>query len=524
MLNDRKVRIGMVNFINTAPLYDTWQRTVNRPEWNVVEASPSVLNRMLFANELDMGLVSSQEYAVHPQDYLILDDISISASGPVGSVFLFSRCDPKELTDKTLLLSGQSQTSVSLVKIILEKFYHVFPKYAVGSALEAQENKNIEAVLAIGDEALVLAQNKTYPYMIDLSKIWYEKTSLPFVFAIWAIRKEFCSENPELVMEIQHELLRCRNKGKQDLKNISERVAPRVSMDSEACYEYLCGIEHDLSPDKKKGLIRFIEYLIERGEGVAEALPLNIFSSVEEKAVAGEATQSAEEKKRFVREKFASISDKYDLLNSLLSLKVDSYWRWVTTRELKEFPEGAILDLCAGTLPLSLELTRQAAVRKVVAIDFCEEMLLSGLKTLPEDERRERITAVCGDGEEIPAASEKFWGVTVAFGVRNLARTEKGLAEMWRVLKPGGKLLILEFSRPRNVFFKPVYNFYLNLVLPKIAGLVSGDKEAYEYLASSIEKFYEPEELLAMIKEAGFSRQYYRPLTMGIVTLYIGIK
>jgi len=108
--------------------------------------------------------------------------------------------------------------------------------------------------------------------------------------------------------------------------------------------------------------------------------------------------------------------------------------------------------------------------------------------------------------------------------VRNLARTEKGLAEMLRVLKPGGKLLILEFSRPRNAFFKPIYNFYLNRVLPKIAGLVSGDKEAYEYLASSIAKFYEPEELLAMMKEAGFSRQNYRPLTMGIVTLYIGVK
>jgi len=237
-----------------------------------------------------------------------------------------------------------------------------------------------------------------------------------------------------------------------------------------------------------------------------------------------ETTQTAEEKKRFVRDKFSSISKDYDFLNSLLSLKVDSYWRWVTTRELKEFPEGAILDLCAGTLPLSLELTRQAPARNVVAIDFCEDMLLSGLKTLPDDERRKRITAVCGDGEEIPAASDKFWGVTVAFGVRNLAQTQKGLVEMWRVLKPNGKLLILEFSRPRNAFFKPLYNFYLNRVLPKVAGLVSGDKEAYEYLASSIAKFYEPEELLSMMKEAGFSRQYCRPLTMGIVTLYIGIK
>ena len=237
-----------------------------------------------------------------------------------------------------------------------------------------------------------------------------------------------------------------------------------------------------------------------------------------------EKIKSAEEKKIFVRDKFAAISNKYDFLNSLLSLKVDRYWRWVTTRQLKEFPDGAVLDLCAGTLPLSLELTRQAKKRTVVAVDFCEDMLRSGLKTLPDDERRNRIGAVCGDGEEIPAASGKFWGVTVAFGVRNLTNTEKGLAEMYRVLKPGGKLLILEFSRPRNTFFKPIYNFYLNRILPKVAGLVSGDKEAYEYLARSIAEFYEPEELQAMIREAGFSRQYYRPLTMGIVTVYVGIK
>jgi demethylmenaquinone methyltransferase/2-methoxy-6-polyprenyl-1,4-benzoquinol methylase len=240
--------------------------------------------------------------------------------------------------------------------------------------------------------------------------------------------------------------------------------------------------------------------------------------------VALETVQSAEEKKRFVRDKFAAISNKYDFLNSLLSLKVDGYWRWVTTRELKEFPEGAILDLCAGTLPLSLELTRQAPKRIVVAVDFCEDMLRSGLQSLERHDRKNRINAVCGDGEEIPAASEAFWGVTVAFGVRNLARTEKGLAEMYRVLKPGGKMLILEFSRPRNTFFKPVYNLYLHRILPKIAGMVSGDKEAYEYLASSIAEFYEPEKLLAMIKEAGFSRQYCRPLTMGIVTIYIGVK
>lgn len=231
-----------------------------------------------------------------------------------------------------------------------------------------------------------------------------------------------------------------------------------------------------------------------------------------------------EEKKKFVRDKFASISSKYDLLNSLLSFQIDRYWRWKTTRLLKEFPEGPVMDLCAGTLPLSLELTRQAKKRNVLSVDFCEDMLRSGVTALPNDHRTPRIFPVCGDGEQIPAPSDTFWGCTVAFGVRNLSQTQQGLNEMYRILKPKGKLLILEFSRPTNPIIKPLYNFYLNKVLPKIAGLVSGDKEAYEYLASSIAAFYEPEELLKMMRTAGFMETQRKPLTFGIVSIYIGIK
>ncbi len=234
--------------------------------------------------------------------------------------------------------------------------------------------------------------------------------------------------------------------------------------------------------------------------------------------------QQPDEKKKFVREKFSAISPTYDKVNSLLSMQIDRYWRWKTTRLLQEFPAGQVLDLCAGTLPLSLELTRQAKQRLVLAVDFCEDMLKAGMKTLPNDHRKPRIFPVCGDGEQIPAPTDTFWGCTVAFGVRNLARTQQGLCEMHRVLKPTGKLLILEFSRPTNFIVKPVYNFYLNQVLPKVAGIVSGDKEAYEYLASSIAAFYEPEELLSMMREAGFSQVERKPLTFGIVSIYVGVK
>ncbi len=231
-----------------------------------------------------------------------------------------------------------------------------------------------------------------------------------------------------------------------------------------------------------------------------------------------------DDKKQFVRDKFSAISRHYDLLNSLLSMQIDRYWRWKTTRLLKNFPEGPVLDLCAGTLPLSLELTRQAKKRQVLAVDFCEDMLKSGKKGLPDDDRKNRIFPVCGDGEEIPAPSDTFYGCTVAFGVRNLARTLQGLREMYRVLRPGCSLLILEFSRPGNPVIKPLYSFYLNKVLPFVAGMVSGDKEAYQYLASSIAAFYEPEELLAMMREAGFTRVQRKPLSFGIVSIYIGCK
>jgi demethylmenaquinone methyltransferase/2-methoxy-6-polyprenyl-1,4-benzoquinol methylase len=234
--------------------------------------------------------------------------------------------------------------------------------------------------------------------------------------------------------------------------------------------------------------------------------------------------QSPDAKRQFVREKFSSISGRYDFLNSLLSLRIDRYWRWRTTRLLREFPDGWVLDLCTGTLPLSLELTRQAKARKVLAVDFCEDMLRAGVKSLPADDRGNRIMPVCGDGEVIPAASGMFWGCTVAFGVRNLSRALQGLREIHRILRPSGKLLILEFSRPTNPVVKPFYALYLNQVLPAVAGLISGDREAYQYLASSIAAFHEPSELLTMMREAGFTNVTRQPLSFGIVSIYIGIK
>ena len=234
--------------------------------------------------------------------------------------------------------------------------------------------------------------------------------------------------------------------------------------------------------------------------------------------------RSLEEKKDYVRETFASISHRYDFLNSLLSLLFDRCWRWRIARLLRDIPEGPVLDLCAGTFPLSRELARQAANRQVFSLDFCENMLKIGIKKVQDDPCNARIFPVCGDGEMIPAGGEVFSGCTVAFGVRNLADIRKGLAEIHRVLRPEGRLLILEFSRPSNRLFKPFYTAYLHHIMPCIAGVCTENKEAYKYLAQSIALFYESEELLAMMREAGFTAVERRPLTLGIVSIYLGRK
>jgi len=271
-------RIGMVNFINTAPLYEVWRQTVRRPEWLVTEAAPAVLNSLLHAGELDLGFVSSQEYALHSEQYRILGDLSISATGPVGSVFLFSRLPWEDLDRKPVLLSSQSQTSASLIKIILEEFYQVRPCYEVGTiSADAGAFPRAAAVLAIGDEALRMARNRdSYPHVLDLSQAWQERTGLPFVFAVWAVREEFCQKDPDTVCAVHQELLRCIGQGREELLAISARVAGRIPMDPEQCYQYLRGVEYDLSEEKQESLRRFFGYLIKRGEVPATALPLKI--------------------------------------------------------------------------------------------------------------------------------------------------------------------------------------------------------------------------------------------------------
>ena len=276
---DNIARIGIVNYLNTAPIHQRWKDSVTRSDWELVEDAPAVLNSKLDEGQIDLGFVSSFEYAKHPEKYKILSGLSISANGPVASVVLLSHVPIDQLDKNDILLTSQSETSVELVKIILEEFHGVNPVYHSGDILKAEEEE-FKAVLAIGDDALRLVESSTYLYQFDLGDIWKRKTGLPFVYAVCAVREDFCEREPKMLSEIHRELLRCRDEGAENLDEICEISAKRIPLSKQKCRDYLEAIQYDLTPKKCKALESFFEILIRRGSVSDQALPLKMFANL----------------------------------------------------------------------------------------------------------------------------------------------------------------------------------------------------------------------------------------------------
>jgi len=275
-------RIGMVDFIITAPIYETWKRSVWQNNCEIVQGSPTVLSKKLAEGDLDMGFVSILEYGNHPDRYSILSGLSMSATGSEegpGSVFLFSHVPPNQLDEAEILLCSKSETAVGLVKIVLEEFFGVKPFYTSGD-ITGVEAGEFNAVLAIGDDALRIAAGSTYLYQMDLANIWRRETGLPFVFAVCMARQEFCLGSKELLAGIHKELLRCRDEGVSDLKGICSIAAPRIPMSVARCCSYLETIEYDLDDQKQKALTSFFQLLVKRGEIDEGCLPLKICSNL----------------------------------------------------------------------------------------------------------------------------------------------------------------------------------------------------------------------------------------------------
>lgn len=228
-------------------------------------------------------------------------------------------------------------------------------------------------------------------------------------------------------------------------------------------------------------------------------------------------------KKSQVELMFNNISSKYDLLNHLLSAGIDIKWRKKAIKSLEEIAPKKILDVATGTADFAIE-SLSLNPEKVVGIDISQGMLDYGDKKLKKLALNDKISLQKGDSENLPFDDNFFDAVIVAFGVRNFENLSKGLENMYRVLRPGGKVVILEFSKPKSFPFKQLYNFYFKGILPTIGKMVSKDNSAYKYLPESVDAFPDGDKFLDVLTNVGFNSTKCKPLTLGISSIYTGIK
>ncbi|MBI3411000.1 MAG: bifunctional demethylmenaquinone methyltransferase/2-methoxy-6-polyprenyl-1,4-benzoquinol methylase UbiE [Planctomycetes bacterium] len=227
-----------------------------------------------------------------------------------------------------------------------------------------------------------------------------------------------------------------------------------------------------------------------------------------------------------IRRMFGHIAPSYDLLNHLLSLNIDHYWRWRTTKLVPPLGSEPILDLCTGTGDLAFAYDRAAGGRvPIVGADFCREMLR--LAEVKRNRRKAdgRIRFLEADAQHLPFADNQFQITTVAFGLRNITDTERGIREMVRVTRSGGKVAILEFSQPEGSLLGGMYRFYFRRILPLVGQTISRSKDnAYRYLPESVMEFPNGAALAERLRRHGLSEVTWHPLTLGIATLYVGKK
>jgi demethylmenaquinone methyltransferase/2-methoxy-6-polyprenyl-1,4-benzoquinol methylase len=228
-------------------------------------------------------------------------------------------------------------------------------------------------------------------------------------------------------------------------------------------------------------------------------------------------------KKEQVAKMFDNISHRYDFLNHFLSLGIDKGWRKKAIKLLEPLKPRTILDVATGTGDFALQAL-SLNPHKVIGIDISEGMLAVGRKKIAARQLSSQVELFSGDSENIPFKENNFDAVTVAFGVRNFENLERGLKEIYRVIKPGGMVVVLEFSRPRTFPFRQVYSFYFKFILPKIGRFISSDKAAYTYLPESVEAFPDGEDFLQCLKAVGFKNTKCRALTFGISSIYSGSK
>ena len=250
---------------------------------------------------------------------------------------------------------------------------------------------------------------------------------------------------------------------------------------------------------------------------------VDVQNQQDDRARALDAARGGREKRGYVREMFSDIAPSYDFLNHLLSFNIDKRWRRRALNNLawEQRPEGTYLDLCAGTLDIAAELAGYRGFRgRVVGADFAEPMLRHGRAKV----EGRQVHAVTADALSLPLAPGSCDGAIVGFGVRNLADLDAGIREVHRVLKPGARFVILEFTTPPSAIIRTVYHQYFYRLLPRVAGVISGNRTAYRYLADSIVNFPAAPELAARMERAGFADARWELLTFGVAAIHVGIR
>ncbi len=229
---------------------------------------------------------------------------------------------------------------------------------------------------------------------------------------------------------------------------------------------------------------------------------------------------------RQVQKMFSDIAPRYDLLNRLLSCGQDQYWRKRAVTRLSPQSGERFLDIATGTADVALEIIRNVpkGAVQVVGMDFSEKMLELARQKIDSLDKANSIQLECGSAESLPFEDNSFDGTTTAFGIRNFFNIGRSLREMHRVLKPGGRCVILEFSLPRNSILNALYRFYFEWLLPKVGRLISKHPSAYTYLPETVAAFPVRKEFSSLMQQAGFMNVTYKELTLGIVILYTGVK
>ena len=234
--------------------------------------------------------------------------------------------------------------------------------------------------------------------------------------------------------------------------------------------------------------------------------------------------ESRENKKQQVAEMFNDIAFRYDFMNRFLSAGIDVTWRKKAILQLKDLQPKYMMDVATGTGDVAIMANQILNPAKITGIDISDGMLEMGREKIKKLGLENKIELLSGDSETIHFSDNSFDAITVAFGVRNFQNLEKGLSEMYRVLKPGGKLIVLEFSKPKNGFFKGFYNLYMNYIAPGFGKLFAKNRSAYQYLNDSVQKFPEGENFVKILDGTGYKLTKYQQLTFGICSVYSGSK